>query len=825
MRVSIIVFFLFCISHVTNAQQSCKVIDEETHESLPFASLKILNAATEKLLGVSGADGVFKDIPLLTLGDQYCISLLGYETFCTPNLPKEIYLRKQSIFLDESVVRATRMYKNPSNTTVTAKDLSSNNLGQDLPILLNNTPSIVTFSDAGNGFGYTGMRIRGVDASRINVTVNGIPINDAESQSVFWVNMPDFATSVGTIQIQRGIGGSGNGTAAFGSSINILSNSNSIKPYAEGTASGGIVFLDKQQNNIVAQRYSNKTNICFGTGKIGLWAMDARLSAIHSDGFVDNSTSQLKSYYIAATRFGKKSELKLVHFSGNEITGQAWNGIPESRLNNNVAQMIDYGINNRLNPSDIQHLIYSGSRTYNIFTYPNQTDNYKQDHYQLLYSIIKGKRLLVNAALHYTKGKGYFEEYKENTKVGNYQLNIDTALHISQTDLVRRRWLDNGFGGATASVIYKYRKIEWTSGGSFNIYNGKHLGEVIWARMAGTSMIGHPYYQGTSQKLDFNIYTKASNRISKRLMVYGDVQLRVIHYKTNGVDDNSGIMIPYLIDKDYIFFNPKVGAQWKLKQDHELNIYLGKSSREPIRSDIISALATQVPQPEVLYNSELGYSIKKSKYSFSSNIYLMYYKNQLVSDGSVNDVGAPNRINVPKSYRVGIELMGAVNIRKNIQWAGNITLSQNKIVDFNEYITFYTDTTEENKLYRTHHLKDLATSPNLIASSTFSFDLFKGFTAALVSKVVSKQYLDNTQDEARKISGFMTHNVRLAYELKKVKEFKYIRFSMLLNNILNASYQPTGYTYGWLYNNQRYDYNFFYPQAGFNVLAQITLGL
>jgi iron complex outermembrane receptor protein len=268
-----------------------------------------------------------------------------------------------------------------------------------------------------------------------------------------------------------------------------------------------------------------------------------------------------------------------------------------------------------------------------------------------------------------------------------------------------------------------------------------------------------------------------------------------------------------------------VGAQWKLKQDHELNIYLGKSSREPIRSDIISALATQVPQPEVLYNSELGYSIKKSKYSFSSNIYLMYYKNQLVSDGSVNDVGAPNRINVPKSYRVGIELMGAVNIRKNIQWAGNITLSQNKIVDFNEYITFYTDTTEENKLYRTHHLKDLATSPNLIASSTFSFDLFKGFTAALVSKVVSKQYLDNTQDEARKISGFMTHNVRLAYELKKVKEFKYIRFSMLLNNILNASYQPTGYTYGWLYNNQRYDYNFFYPQAGFNVLAQITLGL
>ncbi len=728
--------------------------------------------------------------------------------------------------LEGAVVRGTRQGSNPTNTTLNKVTLNELNLGQDLPILLQYTPNAVSYSDAGNGVGYTGIRIRGVDPSRINVTLNGVPVNDAESQGTYFVDVPDIGSSADNVQVQRGVGTSTNGTAAFGASINIQTDKSVSKAFAETNFAGGYIFPESAANYPKGKnRYSQKYNMRFGTGMIGQWSIEGRLSKILSDGYVDRSSSNLSSYFVQATRSGKKSMLKLIHFSGSEVTGQAWNGIPESRLNGDTAGMINYAMNDLLSPDELKQMRNSGNRTYNRFTYKNQTDNYRQDYYQVHHACQLNKQWLLNSTGFLTKGSGYYEEYKAGTDVAKYNLGIDTALHITNTDLIRRRWLDNYFYGVNANAIYTKGKLEALLGASTSYYDGKRWGEVIWARYAGASEINQHYYDGKSGKRDQNIFAKVSYQYNRNLRGYAELQARSISYHIKGNDESYNSIINYFLGWKSKFINPKAGLEYRLKNEQTLHLQYGRSGREPAYNDIMQATSRNYPKQEFLDDFEGGYRKISGRYSFDANLYFMNYKNQLVNDGTVNDVGVPLRVNVAKSYRAGIELSGSVVIHRKLQMTANLSLSQNKIKSFGEYATFYTDsTTYTDSLVKIYKNTSLSLSPSLVGSSILRYTPTKRITIDWLSKYVSKQYLDNTQNNSRSLKAFWVNDLRASADIP-CKELRKVQLSFLLNNFLNLHYEPNGYTYGWFYNGSRVDNNFYFPQAGMNCFLQLTVGL
>jgi iron complex outermembrane receptor protein len=674
-------------------------------------------------------------------------------------------------------------------SNVSATELGKSNLGQDMPMLLNFTPSVVTTSDAGAGIGYTGIRIRGSDATRVNVTVNGIPINDSESQGTFWVNMPDFASSVNSVQIQRGVGTSTNGAGAFGGSVNMQTNTFEPNAYGEANASGGSFG-------------TLKTTLKFGSGLLGgKFTLDGRLSRIVSDGFIDRASSNLLSAYFSAGYFGAKSFARFNYFTGNEKTYQSWYGTPESRVNGSVDEMKAFIDRNYLSESDANNLLNSGRR-YNYYTYDNQTDNYAQDHFQLItnHRLAEAWNLDLNA--HYTYGRGYFEEFRPNADLQSYGLGAKPIV-----DVVRRKWLDNDFYGSTFALNYAgSQKFKFTFGGAWNRYIGRHYGLLV----APVAFAGHEWYRSRSQKTDLNLYAKANWDLATAWNAYFDVQFRTVGYRMLGTADK---FLTLDSDNSYSFFNPKFGLTHQVSEKSKVYGSVSAGSKEPSRQDFVDNAAA-APRPEYLQDYELGYERSGLRYGLQLNGYFMNYRDQLVLTGAVNSTGDAIRTNVEKSYRLGLEAVLNYQFSKRLIWSGNVTFSQNRIQNFQEKMFDY-DLNEEVVI--NHGNTDIAYSPSVIYGSTFTYTL-GAFEASLLRKFVGKQYLDNTSDDARSLKAYSTHDIRLKYTMKKGPAF-----TLLLNNVLNEMYSSNGYTYSYRYGGATTTENFYYPQAGFNFLLGASI--
>jgi len=791
-----------------------KVTDAENGQALQGANVLLVNSTQ----GMPTNDqGEFSLTDLVAREYKLVIRMIGYANYersidLKSNVDLTVTLERKTTSLSDVIVTGTRATeKTPTTfTTVTGEEIKKQNLGQDLPFLLNWTPSVVTTSDAGAGIGYTGIRIRGSDATRINVTINGIPINDSESQGVFWVNTPDIASSAADIQVQRGVGTSTNGAGAFGGSINILTNGLSQEARAE-------------VNTSVGSFNTQKYNAIFSTGLLkDRWAFEGRLSQITSDGFVDRASSDLQSYYLSGGYFGKKTSVKFITFGGDEVTYQSWYGTPEARLRNDAAGIEAVIANNGFTAAQADNLRNSG-RSYNFYEYDNQVDDYGQDHYQLHMAHTFNTNLNLTVAGHYTKGGGFFEEFRNDDDLADYGI-ADVVLGgttISSSDLIRRRWLDNDFYGVVYDLNYSSGKVDATFGGGINKYIGDHFGEVIWSRFAGNSDIRERYYESRSEKVDFNSYAKVNYQANEKLNLFGDLQYRTVDYTGLGVDND---LRPIDFDKNFNFFNPKVGATYQLNGNANLYASFAVGNKEPNRSDIIDAAPGVDPQHETLNNLEIGYKRQSSTGSFEFNYYLMDYKNQLVLTGEVNDVGAGIRTNVPDSYRMGIELSGVVKLTKGLFWSANVALSQNRISSFDEIIFDFGAAFDEfNEVRTTFKDTEISFSPSVVAGSQLSFIPTSGIEIALLSKYVGEQFLDNTSSENRKIDAFFVNDLRInyAFETKSIKE---VSINLLVNNILNTEYESNGYTFGY-FGGQSFEVreNYFYPQAGTNFL--LSLGL
>lgn len=791
-----------------------KVIDDASGEPITGANVFISSSNQGNATDTEG-NFILKKV---SKGNYMLeISMVGYVTLrkrieVNDNLLIDFRLKSDLIRLEEVIVTGTRADEKTPTTfsEVSKEDIERQNLGQDLPFLLNWTPSVVVTSDAGAGVGYTGIRIRGSDATRINVTINGVPVNDSESQGVFWVNMPDLATSTDNIQVQRGVGTSTNGAGAFGGSINILTNGLSQEPEAN---------VNMTYGSFNTQKY----NAIYKTGLLNnRFAFEGRLSQISSDGFIDRASSDLSSYYLSAGYFGKKSTLKFITFAGKERTYQSWWGTPEAKLRNDPAGIEAVIANNGYTPAQAANLRNSG-RSYNFYEYENQVDDYGQDNYQLHLNHSFNSIWNMSIAGHYTKGAGFFEEFRNDDDLADYGIQdvVIGTNTISSSDLIRRRWLDNDFYGAVYDLNYSEDKVDATLGGGINKYVGDHFGEVIWSRFAGNSNIGDRYYESTSEKVDFNSYFKLNYQADAKLNLFGDLQYRKVDYSGIGVDND---LRQIDFDKNFNFFNPKLGAIYQLNNNANIYASFAIGNKEPNRSDIIDAAPGVDVQHETLNNLEIGYKRKSDRGSLELNYYLMDYKNQLVLTGEVNDVGAGIRTNVPDSYRMGIELSGMLKLSEKLFWTANVTLSRNRIRNFEELILDFGPAFDEYNEVRTNFEDtDISFSPRVVAGSQFTFVPTTGLEIALLSKYVGDQFLDNTSNENRKIDAFFVNDIRLNYAFYP-KFMKEMNLSLLVNNIFNLEYESNGYTFGYFGGaNFEVRENYLYPQAGTNFL--LSLGL
>lgn len=682
--------------------------------------------------------------------------------------------------LKEVIVSSVRAKdKNPiTYTNVAAAEIAPRNLGQDIPVLLNYLPSVVTTTDAGNGVGYTYMRVRGSDGSRINVTLNGVPFNDSESQGTFFVNLPDFASSLESVQLQRGVGTSTNGAGAFGASLNMQTKSFQEKAYAE-------------VSNSVGSFATRKHTLAFGTGLHNNFEMNARISNIASDGFIDRASSNMFGYFFNANYITEKSQVKFLAFGGKEKTYQAWYGIED----------VDKLKNDRtFNPAGMYTDEFG-----NIQFYDNETDNYWQNHFQLHWSEKWSEKWISNAALHYTIGKGYFEQYREDENLADY--NLPDFNGNSTSDLVRKRWLDNDFFGATFSLNYRSPKTDFLIGGAANRYLGKHFGEVVWTQNYIPNQ--NRYYDDFGNKDDVNFYTKASYNITNKLNLFIDLQYRMVFYEATSVKFSD-------VNDTFRFFNPKAGLSYQLNAKNSFYGYFGIVNKEPRRDDYENGSV----KPERLFDYELGWKYNTQKVKISANAFYMNYKDQLVLTGALNDVGSPIFTNSGKSYRLGLEVESSITITDKLILNPNVILSQNKNQDF----YFQRDGVLQN-LGNT----DIAFSPNLIIGNRLTFLPIKDFQISVLSKFVSEQYMGNIDSEQSKLDAYFVNDLNINYEWKLHKAIKSIVFSGLVNNIFDLEYESNGYFYtyddDWSSpgNVTTIEGTGYYPQAGINFLLGISL--
>lgn len=662
-----------------------------------------------------------------------------------------------------------------AKTNISKKDISVQNLGQDLPFLLNQIPSVVINSDAGNGVGYTYIHIRGTDASRINVTLNGIPYNDAESQGTFFVDLPDISSSINNIQIQRGVGTSTNGAGAFGATINLSTNEIIKAPYME-------------LNNSYGSFYTLKNTLKAGTGLIGNhFTFDLRLSRITSSGYVDRAFSNLRSGYFSAAYLSDKTQLRFNVILGKEKTYQAWYGVTEDDLK-------------RDRTKNYAGLDQPGT------PYPNETDNYWQNHYQLFFTQKLSEGFTFNSGLFFTKGYGYYEEYRAAQNYSDYHMtspvvNGDT---IASTDLVRQLWLDNNFYGGVFSFQKQTITSNFILGGAVTHYSGIHYGNITWSQypLTGPSK----WYEVNAGKSDENIYGKWQKDLSSKIQLFTDLQYRRVNYQLNGFEHNPTL----LLQPVYNFINPKAGlsfhkANWLIYGSYSI------ANKEPNRDDFEASLQQQ-PKPEHLEDLELGFENKFKKGKWSANFYYMKYKDQLVLTGKINDVGAYTRTNIPSSFREGIELQASYPIINWINISGNLTISRNKVLNYTEYIDDYDNGGQKTNFYKE---SDISFSPNKIAGITLSFSNSKHWGLDFLSKYVGKQYLDNSSNEDRTLKAYFTEDLRMRYSFstKKVKQADLV---LQIYNLFDKKYESNGYTYSYFYNNSLTTENYYFPMAGIN---------
>lgn len=733
------------------------------------------------------------------------------------------------INLDEVEVISTRATSTTpmAFTNVSKEQLKKQNFGVDIPYLLTFTPSVLTTSDAGAGIGYTSIRVRGTDATRINVTTNGIPMNDSESSSIFWVNTPDFASSVQDMQIQRGAGTSTNGAGAFGASINMQTQGISAKPYAEFSGSYGSFNTHKETVKV-------------GTGIInGHWGFDARLSNIQSDGYRDRASADMQSYFVQGGYYNDNTTIKFISFGGREETYHAWDGLDRKTLESDRK----YNPNGEIKDDhgDV------------VGFYDNQIDYYRQTHYQLLLNQILAPAWNLNVALHYTDGNGYYEEYKNaRTLIEHglqpFELNGET---IKKSNLIRRKLVNSGFGGGVFSLNYKSDQIDASVGGGLNYYKNTHNGKVIWVKnYVGNLDPDHEYYRNIGRKTDGNIYAKANWAVGGGVNLYADLQYRYTRYKINGNNDKwdwtadpAHLQVLH-VDEDFSFFNPKAGAFWNINNNNKVYASFSVAHKEPTRNNYTDNLFAARPKAERLFDYELGYTFQKNWFSAGANLYYMDYRNQLVLNGQLNEIGEPVAENVKKSYRMGIELMAGAQITKWLRWDLNATISRNRIKDYTEYLSdvnedwesMYSESWGISQTTRYIGTTPISFSPDFMANSLIAFD-HKGFGASLQTQYVSKQYLNNAHQEDCVLDAYFVSNLMLGYTFK-LKGLKSVNVGVTVYNLFNETYESNGYaSSSAVYEGKGKDqikiadskllytsnYAAYYPNAGINALAHITL--
>ena len=707
---------------------------------------------------------------------------------------QEDSILKDTIQLDEVLVKATRVEEDAPFTQsyVTKEEIEARNLGQDLPILLNFLPNVVTTSDAGNGVGYTGIRVRGSDATRVNVTINGIPLNDSESHGTFWVNLPDFASSTQSVQLQRGVGSSTNGAGAFGASLSLSTDGIRDDAFAEVNFSGG------SYNTF-------KANTIFGTGVIDRDAkykaeFSGRVSTIQSDGYIDRASSDLKSLFLSATIFSDKTMFKALVFGGHEVTYQAWYGIDAETLERD----------RRYNPAGE---IYDDEGSLVGF-YDNQVDDYKQDHYQLHINHDFGNQWTGNLAFHYTYGRGFYEEYINDGGFATYgfePIEVD-GEEVSTTDLVRRKWLDNDFYGTTFSLLKDFENLNLIIGGALNKYDGDHFGEVKWARF-GSQTPDQKFYENTGLKTDYNVFVKADYAINDNWRVFGDLQYRRVDYEVEGIDEG-----PVTVDLEDLnnFFNPKFGLSY-FRDNSQFYFSYARGNKEPKRADY---LANPEVRSEKLDDFELGWKYLTENFILRTNLYYMYYTDQLVLTGELDDVGNPIADNVGESYRLGLEVDAAIRFSKNLLWQPNFAVSMNKNIDklfeFDGVLTDFGNT-------------DLAYSPGFIAASNLVYEPLQDLRISWLAKYVGEQYMSNIEHPDSKLDAYFVNDLQISYEIRPGKLLESIVFNGMVNNFLNAKYVSNGYffTYDDTWSNpgevETITGTGYYPQAEINFLLGVSL--
>lgn len=745
---------------------------------------------------------------------QVTISYLGYQNTTLDiqvdaNLKQDIVMRGKFYELDKIEIISNRIDQNEPFTyeNLGREYLQKENLGQDVPYLLQYTPSAVVTSDAGTGIGYTGIRIRGTDPSRINVTINGIALNDSESQGVFWVDLPDFMSSVNDIQIQRGVGPSTNGAGAFGATVSLNTQDVKLNEYID-------------VNTTYGSFNTQKLSLTAGTGLLdGGWTVDGRYSIIKSDGYIDRGTADMNSWYLNVGKISDKSSLRFLAFGGHEITGQAWYGVPESRVKGTEAELLDHynrNIGSLYNTTADSTNLFNSGRSYNYYLYDNQVDNYRQNHYQLLYSHKLSDKATLKTTLHYTKGKGFFEQFKYDDDHEDYGLTNgvdEQGQEISSSDIVRKKWLDNDyFGITTNSLIAVSDKTNLEFGLGASRYIGGHFGQVISAVSAAENT-EYPleYYRNEGNKTDANIFARANTLVTEKLTVFADLQGRYVDYDVAGVDDN-GVTLD--IEDDFTFFNPKAGINYAFDAYSSAYASVAVAHREPARSDFIDAISTETPKAERLTDLEVGYKVMNSRLAFGANVYYMSYKDQLIPTGDLNDVGSALRVNVPESYRTGLELVNSLRVTDHITWDVNATFSQNRISEFTQVVFDYT--TGYERIETTYDDVAIGFSPEIIAGSQLTISPFANAQIAINSKYVGKQYLDNTQNEGRKIDPYFVNNLRINYSIYP-KFMRAVDLTLMVNNIFDTRYSSNGYTYSYIVGDTITE-NYLYPQAGINFL-------
>jgi iron complex outermembrane receptor protein len=807
-KFSLLMLWLQCFAVFTFAQYPLKgVVKSENGEVLPGAAVLLKNTFQGT---VTNSSGEFQIKNLKAGNYRLNVSFIGYKTkqvdvIIPSDKQVEVKLAVSNFMTEEVLVSATRANgKMPvAFSTVSKEEISGMNMGQDIPYLLSLTPSFVATSDAGTGIGYTNFRIRGTDLNRINVTINGVPMNDAESHGTFWVDVPDLAASTENIQVQRGVGTSTNGAAAFGATINLQTTALQAEPYAEYAGSAGSF-------------HTFRNSVSVGTGLInGKFAFDARLSKVNSEGFIDRASADLKSFFVSAAWYAENSILKATVFSGFEETYQAWNGVPSVRLNNDLPGMQRYGEHGLISEKQTQEMIASDNRTYNMYTYENEVDHYQQDYYQLHFSHKFNPYLNLNTSLHWTYGRGYYENFKENKKYGDYLLTAPAGL--SRTDLVVRKWLDNDFYGVTFSLNYNKNKSAATLGGGYSTYDGDHFGRVIWAKNVAGFATNHEWYRGTGLKKDFNLFGKYNYRLSEKINLYADLQYRHIDYTIDGIDDD---LRDISQSHQFDFFNPKAGVYFQPAANQEAYLSFARANREPNRDNYTDAdPAGKQPVAETLNDLELGYSIKSSSLSGAVNLYYMFYHDQLILTGKINDVGAPVMVNADDSYRAGVELQAGWKIGKTLTWNVNATFSTNKIRNFTEYIDNW-DTWEQDafELGKT----DLAFSPSVVAGSNLQFQPGGAFSISLISSYVGDQFIDNTSSDERKLDAYFVNHLKVDYTIRQ-KLVKEMKLNLLVNNLFNTEYESNAWVYSYLLGGERFTMDGYFPQAGIHFFVGLNV--